>query len=99
MPKYYIISLAHTKKTDAFMKLWGQKSKGYTTNIDDAGEYEELPEGIKDSDLLLVEKWKAVTDLSMRADNKLSIPNCRAVWEELGLKWSATGLRKQVQVT
>lgn len=81
------------------MCLWRPDSRGYTLRKEHAGIYnpEEARE-IEDTGNIPILKLKLDRLFITSGIDPMigeGVPNCSAVWEELNLKWSATGLRKK----
>ncbi len=100
---YYIISLQHTHKTDEWLTFWRPENAGYAYAKEYAGVYPEFKEGYHDgpgnmpikSELIVrlfmgiqSQKWTAGKLLHM-------VPNCKAVWDELGLRMTKNGLERK----
>lgn len=97
--KYRIVSMKHTDKKDSFITLWGPNDAGYHFSEEMSGLYNGYVPGYHDSDdnmAVLNDRIKTLfIDVTYEGKPKRMIPNCKAVWDELGLKWSAKGLRRK----
>lgn len=92
---YYVISLAHTLKTDSFLTLWRPNNAGYCWSKENAGVYEEIEKGYHDGDgNLPVERVKAESMMIRNEEGKHCIPNTKAVWKMLSIKFSKGDLVK-----
>lgn len=92
---YYIISMKHTQKCNKFITLWGSDNRGYYTSTEGAGLYENPIEGYHNSppDSIHVEKER-LDKLTIQVEERRTfhcVPNCKAVWDELGFKWDRKG--------
>lgn len=99
--QYRIVSLRHTKKTDHFICLWAPNDAGYSLSKERSGVYNGYQPGYHDSnDNIPVPEdqiQRLFINVTYEGQEKHMIPNCKAVWEALDLKWSATGLRRKLQ--
>ena len=95
---YVLVSLKHTKKEDLFITLWGNNNCGYYFSSDQAGVYKDLEEGYHDSESTLPVEVGQISKLFIEAHwdgkPKKMIPNCPAIWKELGLVMKKTGLQR-----
>ena len=99
---YYIISLKHTRRSDKYITLWRPLNCGYCYAKENAGKYNEIIDGYHngDGDSLPIEVEK-LDELFLNSDiiskNKIKkcIPNCKQVWDLLGLKMTKVGLIKK----
>ena len=96
---YYIISLKHTHREDKYITLWRPDNCGYCYAQTDAGVYPQYEEGYHnvDGDSLPVEKnildgFFINSEYSSHNIVKKCIPNCKQVWDMLGLKMTKRGL-------
>lgn len=94
--EYYLVSLVHTKKTDSFITLWKGSERGYTFTRARAGIYSHLKPEHDNADVMPVLRSK-LESLFIESGQDKGVPNCKAVLEELGLRWSATGLRRSAK--
>jgi len=95
---YVLVSLKHTSKTDLFVTLWRKDNSGYQLSSEKAGVYKEIEEGYHNSESTLPVTVDAISKLfiDVNYDNRRQkmIPNCEAVWRELGLKMTKKGLQR-----
>jgi hypothetical protein len=96
--QYLLVSMKHTGKKDLFVTFWAKNNSGYSLSLDNCGVYEELEEGYHNSEHTLpIEKDKAEKLFALYHygyEQKMMVPNCQAVWNELGLKQTKEGLRR-----
>ena len=89
---YYIISLKHTGKTDDFMTLWGTDNSGHYYSKERADVYESIKDGYHngEGDLPISEDVANGMFLRLEQDGKTleRIPNCKPIWDALGVKWT-----------
>lgn len=97
---YYIISLKHTHRNDNHICLWQSNNSGYCCSKDLAGVYEDYERGYHDTegDSIPIKQIKldglfidSVYD--SKGTIKKCVPNCKQVWEVLGVKMTKNGLR------
>lgn len=97
--KYRIVCMKHTGKKDSFITLWGPNDAGYHFSQEMSGVYDGYVPGYHDSDYNMPVSEdrlkKLFIDVVYEGKPKRMIPNCKAVWDELGLKWTAKGLRRK----
>lgn len=97
---YYVISLAHTKKSDEFITLWRPKNAGYCYSKEMAGEYETVIEGYHNSDdNMAISTEVAETLFNYKVKNndgewRTQIRNNIDSWRKLGLKPTAHSLKR-----
>lgn len=97
---HYIISLTHTNKGDKFITLWRPNNAGYCYAKEMAGLYETPEQGYHDSDTNMpIQKTTAeglFLYLPYEKGNQswFMIPNCKPVWDLLGVKMTKHGLKK-----
>lgn len=95
---YYIICLTHTQRPHNFITLWRPDNGGYCYAKEFAGLYDVPEPGYHDSDYNIPLSEEDANRLFIRVkyDGVLRdmIPNCKAVWDELGVKMTANGLKK-----
>ena len=95
--EYYLISMKHTQKRHEFITLWNPNERGYTYNVGDAGIYDESKASSIDSEY---DSIKIPTEIIQRlfivtSDHHERVPNCKAVWNELGLMMNNRSLRRK----
>ena len=97
---YYIISLKHTVKTDEFMTLWGSNNSGYCYSKERAGVYEQILDRYHngEGDMPISSDVADGMFLRLEQDGKMldRIPNCKPIWDALGVKWSKGQLIRKV---
>lgn len=95
---YVLVSLKHTKEHDLFVTLWGQNECGYVFSSEKAGVYKEIKDGHHDYEHTMPVEVGKVSKLFIEAlwdgHPKKMIPNCKAVWNELGVKMTKNGLER-----
>lgn len=96
---YYILSLGHTYRNDPYMTLWRPDNAGYCYAKENAGIYEEPEKGYHDS----ADNMPISTDINFfipvnhikycgpNGVTRHMIPNCQAVWDEIGIKLTKKG--------
>jgi len=93
--EYYIISLKHTEKRDEYITLWRPNNAGYCYSKESAGTYEIPEKGYHDSDDNMPLSEEKADKLFIIANydgtEKHMIPNCSAVWKQLGIKITKKG--------
>lgn len=93
---FYIISLQHTLRYKDYILLWCENNNGYTMRKTLAGEYETPEKGYHDGTCAMpIEKGKAdklFMETTVEGVTDMRIPNCRAVWDALGVKMTNSGL-------
>ena len=97
---YYIISLKHTHRQDRHICLWQANNSGYCSSKELVGVYKDYRRGYHDTegDSMPIRAEKldglfidSIYD-SKRAIKKC-VPNCKQVWEVLGVKMTKNGLK------
>jgi hypothetical protein len=95
---YYILSLAHTKKSDKGLTLWRPDNADYTEYQHEAGLYAVPEKGYHDSEINMPIEQELADKLFIPYIDSLSakkiIPNCKVVWDALKVKMSKNGLKK-----
>jgi len=97
---YYIISLTHTLKGEQWITLWRDKNAGYCYTKEEAGLYEKPEPGYHDSDINMPISEDDANKLFVKTPNDIYgafvflIPNCKRVWNILGVKITKKGLQK-----
>lgn len=96
---FFIISLRHTHRSDPYMTLWRPNDAGYCYAKENAGTYDEPKKGYHDNEDNM--PISADFDYFMTVKNpkycgteggtRLMIPNCQAVWDEIGIKLTKKG--------
>jgi len=96
---YLIISLKHTAPEDKYLTLWGPNNQGYTYDLEKAGIYKQCDEGYHNDkgNLVITENLGTKLAILTQLGNR-RIPNCRAVWDILGVKYPAK-LRHLIRCT
>lgn len=93
---YVLVSLKHTQKKNLFITLWGRNNSGYCYSSENCGIYKELQEDYHDTEHTLPVEIAKISKLFIEAHwdkvPQKMIPNCQAVWNELGLKMTNNGL-------
>lgn len=99
--KYRIVSMKHTGKKDEFLTLWGPSDAGYHYSEELSGVYDGYQPGYHDSEgnmpITEEQAQRLFIQVIYEGKEKHMIPNCKAVHDALGLKWSAQGLRRKLQ--
>ena len=98
-PAFYILSLAHTGNKDRYLTLWAPNNAGYSFCQEYAGIYESPSPGYHDNEDNMPIPTSVLDPLFILLpydhDRKLHmIPNCRAIWEYLGLKPGKDNLKR-----
>jgi len=99
--KYRIVSMKHTGKSDKFITLWGPNDAGYHFSKELSGIYDGYEPGYHDSEgnMPIPEELaqRLFINVNYEGKEKHMIPNCKAVWDELNLKWTKSGLRRNIE--
>jgi hypothetical protein len=97
---FRIVSMKHTGKRDTYITLWGPDDAGYHFSKEMSGVYHGYVPGYHDSEGNMPITEEKAESLFIKVDyegkEKHMIPNCKAVWEALGLKWTKQGLRRNI---
>ena len=95
---YYIVSLKHTQKRDAYITLWGPNNAGYNFSKEMSGIYITPEKGYTDSENAMPITVELGDSLFMPVkydgQDKNMIPNCKAVWNVLNVKWVKGELKR-----
>ena len=98
---YYIISLKHTHKENKHVCLWQSNNCGYCECKELAGIYEDYERGYHDHENYSMPIKKEKLDglfidsvYDSKGTIKKCVPNCKQVWEILGLRMTRNGLVK-----
>lgn len=94
---FYIISLRHTNKKDSYMTLWRPEDKGYCYAKEHAGIYDVPKKGYHDNEdnmpiSIDCDLFMTVFDVMDNGKAVRRIPNCKAVWDQIGVKLTKNGL-------
>ena len=99
---YYIVSLKHTQKEDKYVTLWRPDNSGYCYAQDQAGQYETIIEGYHNGEcnslpfeVNYLDGFFINSEIISKNQVKKCIPNCKQVWDVLGLKMTKNGLLKK----
>jgi hypothetical protein len=99
MSMHYIICLTHTQKNEPFITLWRPDNAGYCWSKDWAGQYESPKEGYHDSadnlPILIEDAEKLFLTVNVEGAEHKRMPNCKAVWDALGVRMGRHNLEKQ----
>lgn len=95
---YYIVSLEHTHKADRYLTLWRANNRGYCLSKEQAGVYSEIEDGYHNSEGQLPVECDKLEKLMITClydgVEKMFVPNCLAVWDELNVKLRKGELEK-----
>lgn len=97
----YVLSLKHTNKTDSYITLWRPKNGGYCWALQNAGLYEDPKIGYHDScndvPIKTDDLERLAIEVSIERNGKIVsvIPNCKAIWDTLGLVWKKGNLTRK----
>lgn len=95
---YYIISLLHTNKHDKYITLWRPNNAGYCQTRESAGLYDTIEKGYHDSEPNMpisdIDAERLFIELNYNGELKHVIPNCKAIWDDIGVKMTQNGLKK-----
>lgn len=87
---YYIISLKHTGKRDAYIALWRPDNAGYCFSKNMAGVYEDIKSGYHNDEGNMPIKLEDADPLFIIGptewENMPMIPNRKEIWDKLGVK-------------
>lgn len=96
---YYVISLKHTHRQDAYVIFWQDNYSCYTNFKERAGVYAELKEWMKKPNLdSMPVKIEELDMLFIPIENEKTgevrhfIPNTPDTWKALGVKMTKRGL-------
>jgi len=101
-PAFYILSLVHTGKNDRFLTLWGPNNRGYSTTKEWAGTYETPKPGYHDNadNMPIPASTLDPLFIPLPYDHERTmhmIPNCRAIWQHLGVTPRKDNLKRVIK--
>lgn len=98
MKTFYIISLKHTQSSDDYITLWRPNDRGYCYSKEEAGEYDSPQKDYHDSEgnmpISTEDADKLFISVNYDGHPKRMIPNCKAIWKQLGVKLYKNSLIK-----
>ncbi|MCU0436670.1 MAG: hypothetical protein MUC49_02065 [Raineya sp.] len=89
---YYVVSLCHSAPHEKYITVWRGKNAGYSLILKDDHIYPEndITEGYHNNQENMIVEKEALEKLAIKAmfegNEVLRVPNCKAVWDVLGVK-------------
>lgn len=83
--KFYVISICHSTLDEKYITIWRNDNAGYSHFVKEEYAYSEITEGYHNNDSNMVIEKEKLEALAIKVNNGLHVPNCKAVWDVLGL--------------